>query len=196
MADLRISDLTAHTTGILAAADLVEVSQESGGTFTSRKMTGAQLKATTNNFANADLTFSSDRDHDTAGFNLYITTDGGVGAESLFSFSPLGVLLRSYEGLTLGGAIRTTYSGYVAAHTITAADNIVDCTSGTFTVTLPTAVSIAGRQYIIKNSGAGTITLEGDGTETIDGALNVTLATKKCYTVVSDGSNWIIINLF
>ena len=196
MADLRISDLTAHTTGILAAADLVEVSQESGGTFTSRKMTGAQLKATTNNFANTDLTFTGNRSHDTDGYNLTITTDAGVGAEGILYISPSAAILSSTTGVQLGGSIRTAYNNYAATHTITALDNIVDCTSGTFTVTLPTAVSIAGRQYIIKNSGAGTITLEADGTETIDGALNVTLATKKCYTVVSDGANWIITNLF
>jgi hypothetical protein len=85
--------------------------------------------------------------------------------------------------------ITTTY-------TIQNIDYLIDCTSGTFTVTLPTSIGRIGQEYIIKNSGVGTITLEGDGTETIDGSLNLTLETKVCYTIISDGANWIIINAF
>lgn len=193
MAELRISDLPAHSTGTLKATDLIEVSEESGGLFTSTKMTGASLNK---NFANTDLTFDGDRSHDTDGHNLLITTDAGVGVESVFYMTPTTVLISSLNGVQFGGSITTAYNNYIANHTVTALDNIVDCTTGTFTVTLPTAVGIGGRQYIVKNSGAGTITLEGDGTETIDGSLNVTLAANKCYTVVSNGVNWIITNAF
>lgn len=60
MAELRISDLPAHSTGTLKATDLIEVSEESGGLFTSTKMTGASLNK---NFANTDLTFTANRSH-------------------------------------------------------------------------------------------------------------------------------------
>lgn len=39
------------------------------------------------NFANTDLTFTGDRAHDTAGFQLGITTDGGIGAEAAFEMA-------------------------------------------------------------------------------------------------------------
>jgi hypothetical protein len=45
MAEVRISELTAHSTGNLAATDLIEVSQDlGGGIFGSRKLTGLQLR--------------------------------------------------------------------------------------------------------------------------------------------------------
>ena len=45
MAEVRISELTAHSTGNLAATDLIEVSQDlGGGLFGSRKLTGLQLR--------------------------------------------------------------------------------------------------------------------------------------------------------
>lgn len=73
-------------------------------------------------------------------------------------------------------------------------DCVVNCTSGTFTVTLPTAVGIEGQYFIIKNSGAGVITIEGDGSETIDGVTFKTLAVQyESMTVVSSGANWIIV---
>jgi hypothetical protein len=45
MAEVRISELTAHSTGVLADTDLIEVSEDAGGgLFTSRKLTGLELK--------------------------------------------------------------------------------------------------------------------------------------------------------
>jgi hypothetical protein len=44
MAEVRISELTAHSTGVLAATDLIEVSEDlGGGLFGSRKLTGLLL---------------------------------------------------------------------------------------------------------------------------------------------------------
>jgi len=44
MAEVRISEMTAHSTGVLAATDLIEVSEDlGGGLYGSRKLTGLQL---------------------------------------------------------------------------------------------------------------------------------------------------------
>jgi len=44
MAEVRISDMTAHSTGVLAATDLIEVSEDlGGGLYGSRKLTGQEL---------------------------------------------------------------------------------------------------------------------------------------------------------
>lgn len=73
-------------------------------------------------------------------------------------------------------------------------DCVVNCTANTFTVTLPTAVGIEGQYFIIKNSGTGVITVEGDGSETIDGAANKILAVQyEGITVVSNGSDWVVV---
>lgn len=64
--------------------------------------------------------------------------------------------------------------------------------SGTFTVTLPSA-SRAGMNYIIKNISSGVITLATTGGQTIDGASTVEILLQESVSVISDGSNWIII---
>jgi len=130
----------------------------------------------------------------------------GIGADNASFYIQSGNALVTAGGIGRISATTTTlrfqnslefdYTTKTANYTITDNDFLIDCTSGTFTVTLLTALNRQGRQYIIKNSGAGTITLEGDGTETIDGSLNLTLETKVCYTIISDGANWIIINAF
>lgn len=95
--------------------------------------------------------------------------------------------------------IHNNFSGYVAKtsnYTVTTSDSTIstiDCTANTFTVMLPTAVGVVGRIYKIKNSGTGTITLDGDGPETIDGELTIEIPSGVCIEVQSTNTNWIII---
>ena len=46
-----------------------------------------------------------------------------------------------------------------STYAILATDKTILATSGTFTATLPTAVGVAGRIYVIKNAGTGTVTI-------------------------------------
>ena len=86
------------------------------------------------------------------------------------------VALRSFTGNT------TLLSTDYTANVLSAA-----------TITLPTAVGIAGRIYNIKNSSTGTVTVATFGGQTIDGG-TLTLTTQyQSVTVQSDGTNWIII---
>jgi hypothetical protein len=86
------------------------------------------------------------------------------------------------------------YTAVSATYTATPDDYTINCTSGTFNVTLPTAVGIQGRIYKVKNSGSGTITLNTTGGQTIDGASNKVLSTQyQVITVQSTGSNWIVL---
>jgi len=94
----------------------------------------------------------------------------------------------------LNGSTSIAYVEKADDYTPTELDNVINVTSGTFTITLPTAVGIAGRMYTIKNSGAGTVTIDGSGAETIDGAATVALSVQwTSKTVVSTGTNWITI---
>ena len=65
----------------------------------------------------------------------------------------------------------------------------------TATITLPTAVGIKGYRFIVKNVRLGaTVTVDADGTETIDGELTQTIAEQYIsLTFVSDGSSWFIV---
>jgi len=98
----------------------------------------------------------------------------------------------------LSRGLMLAYVAKTADYTPTSDDIVVDVTSGSPTITLPTAVGSsqggslsAGRMYIIKNSGAGTVTLATTSSQTIDGAAPGTLAAGGVIRLVSTGSNWI-----
>ena len=85
-----------------------------------------------------------------------------------------------------------TVASPTTTHTI--ATDIVLCNGGgpPFTATLPAAAS--GKIVMVKNTGTDEITVVGDGSETIDGASSYILYHRyESVTVVSDGSNWLII---
>lgn len=85
-------------------------------------------------------------------------------------------------------------------YTVLTTDTFIPCdaSGGSLTVTLYTAVGNSGRVVTIKKMDSTLtqeVTIEGDGTETIDGALNYKLDTQyESITLVSDGANWLIGN--
>ena len=94
---------------------------------------------------------------------------------------------------TMIGQPLMPYVAKTANYTLTAVDYTVDCTANTFTITLPTAVSIWGRVYEIKNTGTETITVDWYWTQTIDGETIQTLIQWESVTIQSNWSNRIII---
>jgi hypothetical protein len=170
------------------------------GIITSRMNTTATPSGT-ENFANTDLTFDANRTHDTAGYNLRIVTDS-LGNESFLEMTSSSCFLKyngrgvamDSEGSNFAGALIHTVTNVSGTHTADNDDYIINCTANTFTVNLPAVGGLAGRTYTIKNSGSGVITVDGDGTETIDGSLTISLSQWDSITVVSDGANWIVTN--
>ncbi len=80
-------------------------------------------------------------------------------------------------------------------YTVLATDAIIlaDATAGNITVTLPTAVGIAGRVYIIKKTDttSNKVIIEGNGVETINLELNQGLAFEgDAPQLASDNANW------
>jgi len=105
-----------------------------------------------------------------------------------------GVSISHAAGaITFASTSTLPYRAITALRTLDSTDFQIECTSGTFTVTLPTAVGITGRMYSIKNSGAGVITVACDGAQTIDASATQTLNTYDNMVVMSNGANWIII---
>jgi len=84
-----------------------------------------------------------------------------------------------------------------AAYTATATDYVIDVAgaSGSVTITLPTAASITGTMYVIKRSDTTyDVVIDGDSSETIDGAATVTLSAQYQFkTIMSDGTNWKVV---
>ena len=62
------------------------------------------------------------------------------------------------------------------------------------TITLPLASTNSGRIITVKKINSGAVTIDGNGTETIDGALTKSLAALyDALRLICDGSNWHII---
>ena len=115
----------------------------------------------------------------TATYGLGVDTDGNI--------------IETGIPIVEGGALTLAYAAKTANYTVTADDHIIHCTANTFTVTLPTAVGIAGRIYSIKNTGGGAITIATTGAETIDGSATSSLGNNSNQRLASDGANWIIL---
>lgn len=93
--------------------------------------------------------------------------------------------------LTLGSPQAQAYRTVPGDYTIDPlVDRIVKATGAASTITLPTAVGYAGREFVIDNASGGNITLDGNGAETIEGETTQTLPNDSAIHVYSDGANW------
>lgn len=135
--------------------------------------------------------------------NASITFSTGLGSpapQRMVIFGSGDVSINSTSDvalLNINGSLAHKIVPITATYSIGANDYIVTATSGTFTTTLPTAVGITGRTYIVKNYGTGTVTLGTTSSQTIDGATTQTLSTQYSgYQVTSDGSNWQVTGSF
>lgn len=90
-------------------------------------------------------------------------------------------------------ALLGNYATKTGAYTVTSSDRgaLINCTSGTFSVTTPAAATVgAGFHFGVVNTGTGTITIDGNASETVDGAATKDLEQYESAIVVSDGTNW------
>jgi len=88
--------------------------------------------------------------------------------------------------LSLTPSNASTYNAIEVIYTATG--------SSAYTVTLPTAASIEGKKIHVKRLATANITVDGDGSETIDASANFVLTTLySSVTLISDGTNWLII---
>lgn len=82
--------------------------------------------------------------------------------------------------------------------TLTSSDYLVlvDATAGNVIVTLPASDTKEGYQIIVKkiDVSVNTVTIEPDGSETIDGAANKVLTTQfEVVRTASDGATWWVV---
>jgi len=89
---------------------------------------------------------------------------------------------------TLGGQVVTKTSAYA----VVAADRgkIIDC-SGSFTLTLTAAATLgAGFSFIVVNTGAGTITIDPNASELINGAATETITAGNWAIITCNGTSF------
>ncbi len=102
--------------------------------------------------------------------------------------------------LDVRGSLSTGYRTFTAGTTAAISDNILVFTgTAATTLTLPTAVGIAGRSYQIKNASTTgptpVVTIATTAAQTIDALTSWTLnEIYQTVTVVSNGTNWHVVN--
>jgi hypothetical protein len=110
-----------------------------------------------------------------------------------------GAFTDATSTVQIGGSFACPYTAVVANYTVTATDFMVAVTTGASgkTITLPTAIGITGRMYcVVKiDAGAGAVTVDGNASETINGATTVSLAAQwDRLAIMSNGANWVRID--
>ena len=120
---------------------------------------------------------------------MCVIDGGNVGIVATAPVSKLDV--DGSFGLDITSTTTTPFTLDSTHHTL-----LVDATAGAKTVNLPAASGCTRRRYTVKktDSSANAVTLDGNASETIDGAATYALATQyKAVTVQCDGTNWHVV---
>lgn len=129
-----------------------------------------------------------------------VVVGNAAGAVNVTAAGTTGQVLKGVTGgdPTFGTLaftdIGSTPSVVTTTHVVLSSeDKIIANSTSDFTITLP-AASGSGATKTIKNINAGNVTLEGNGSDTIDGSLNIVLVQWDSITVYDYAANsWGII---
>lgn len=116
-----------------------------------------------------------------------------AGANVTITNGPGSITIAASGG---GGSSTLTISNKTGAYTVVAGDlgTIINCTSGTFTVSLTAAASLGSgfNCWIWNTSTTSTdaITIDPNGAETIDGVSTIILRQGEGCQIVCSGTNW------
>lgn len=127
-----------------------------------------------------------------------LNTDPGSGTGGAWWGDGLGNVagtLNADGTVSAVGLVSPGGPAKTANYNMVAADGIVTMNGTSLTASLPDPTAVrAWRPYIVKNINASAATLNSQGTsKTIDGAASVSLVQWAAYTVVSDGTQWLIV---
>lgn len=132
--------------------------------------------------------------------NVFLQADSAASANSLAQRDGSGGLAIAAMAVS---SLANTGTEAVPITTLTGAATIgvhnvilADATSAAFTLTLPAAATATGRKYTVKkiDSAAHSVTLAGNGAETIDGSNTVAISSQwGVLRVISNGTSWFVI---
>ena len=140
------------------------------------------------------LTKNSYTDYDT----LWATpsTDGLVRTGGAAGYVLTKVTGNDYDMAWTASGSNTPLSAKTSAYTVIAGDagTVINCTSGTFTVSLTAAATLgAGFRCWVWNTSntvSHVITIDPAGSETIDGATTLLIRRGEGFEILCDGTNW------
>ena len=150
------------------------------------RLDGAVPEVVVNQSAESLVDFRVESDNQT--HMLFV--DGGNEKGGISTGTP-------HSGLQIDNSIAFAARAITQNHTVTAGDHTIfaNATSTNITVTLPPAANIMGRQYIIKrvDTSGNNVTIDPDGSETIEGASTMILDSGRSVVIQSDNNNWWIV---
>jgi len=119
--------------------------------------------------------------------HMRITSTGNVGIKTsapISNFEINGSMGHKVTHTAVNLTLNNTHNVVLASNS-----------SGTVVINLPTVSSCQGRIYTIKRIGSGNVTVNPNGSETIDGvSANYNFATQyEFITILSDGGQWLLI---
>ncbi len=90
------------------------------------------------------------------------------------------------------GALGAGYSAKSAAYTVVSSDRgkVIDATSGTWTLSLPAVSGLSGFSLVVWNSGSGTVTIDPNASEQINGATTLALTAGSAVLLACNGTSW------
>ena len=120
--------------------------------------------------------------------NDFIVTGGNVG---------IGAATSPTSTFQVTGSVGVSYKKVTVNTTITGSDYVVlaNATSGALTLTLPSATGLTGRMYVVGKTDETTNVVTFSPTLTLTETTTIpSISFAKKYRIVSDGTNWVIVN--
>ena len=154
------------------------------------RLDGAVPEVVVNQTSDSLVNFRVESDKNT--HMLYV--DGGNDRVAINTSTPNSGFHVNTSVAFAGKAITQNYTATASDHMI-----FVNAGQSSVTLSLPTAVGIAGRQYIIKRvdgNGQNQVTVDPNGSQTIEGAVTKSIENQNSIVIVSDNSNWWIVSEF
>ena len=154
------------------------------------RLDGAVPEVVVNQTSDSLVNFRVESDKNT--HMLYV--DGGNDRVAINTSTPNSGFHVNTSVAFAGKAITQNYTATASDHMI-----FVNAGQSSITLSLPTAVGIAGRQYIIKRvdgNGQNQVTVDPNGSQTIEGDATRALTGQNSIVIVSDNSNWWIVSEF
>lgn len=109
----------------------------------------------------------------------------------------LGVDGTIATALATLGALGGQYLLRTTVYSVTSADRgrVID-TTGTWTLSLLAAASAAaGFSFVLRNLGTGTITIDPNGSETVDGVTTLAIGAGRAGIVICTGTAWLTVGV-
>jgi hypothetical protein len=188
-ARINSSTLGPFGTGNGSVTSITATSPLTGGTITTTGSIGiGQANSTTNGYLSSG---------DWTTFNNKVSSQWTTSGSSIsYSTGSVGIgTTTPGTMLDVHGSFSLPITTVTANYTVGANDYTVLCNNSvSITITLPTAAGISGRIIVIKKLTATSTTIDGYGSETIDGATTVVSTTQwLSWMLQSNGTAWFVL---